>query len=422
MPAVEFVPCLVRSVVRGEVRAIRLGHPLLDDYLEFVAARARTNTWLATAYDLKVFFAVVGKEPAAVTTADVFAFIRPTAGAAARAARWCGWRTARPGCRRARSRRRLSSVSGLFAYLVARGDGGVRANPVPRGLATRRAGTGSAGGGPAGADPAHAAADPRPGRGRRADGGAAHRTGTGRWCRRCCSAGCAAARCSGCGWTMSRPASGGCSSPRARAATSGSCRSRPRFFAALGCLPGPGTARGRGHRPGLRGAQGPDRGRPLSAPRARRDPRGARPPRRAAHATCHELRHTCLTRLREAGMALEAVQAQAGHASIESTRIYLHLADGWLADEYRRAGRGDRRPVREPDPPERRRPGTMSHAHLGCRPRCEDLVEAYLGELTRPGSCRRAAPRTAPGAPSARGSADRRLGGRCRWTRSARRR
>jgi site-specific recombinase XerD len=41
-------------------------------------------------------------------------------------------------------------------------------------------------------------------------------------------------------------------------------------------------------------------------------------------------RHTCLTRLREAGMALEAVQAEAGHASIESTRIYLHLADDWL--------------------------------------------------------------------------------------------
>ena len=64
------------------------------------------------------------------------------------------------------------------------------------------------------------------------------------------------------------------------------------------------------------------------------------PARRRAgleHATCHELRHTCLTRLREAGMALEAVQAQAGHASIESTRIYLHLANDWLADQYLRA-------------------------------------------------------------------------------------
>jgi hypothetical protein len=36
-------------------------------------------------------------------------------------------------------------------------------------------------------------------------------------------------------------------------------------------------------------------------------------------------------------MALEAVQAQAGHASIESIRIYLHLADDWLASQYRRA-------------------------------------------------------------------------------------
>jgi integrase len=36
-------------------------------------------------------------------------------------------------------------------------------------------------------------------------------------------------------------------------------------------------------------------------------------------------------------MALEAVQAQAGHASIEATRIYLHLANDWLADQYLRA-------------------------------------------------------------------------------------
>ena len=64
---------------------------------------------------------------------------------------------------------------------------------------------------------------------------------------------------------------------------------------------------------------------------------GARGRAGLVHATCHELRHTCLTRLREAGMALEAIQAQAGHASIESTRIYLHLGDDWLAAQYRRA-------------------------------------------------------------------------------------
>jgi integrase/recombinase XerD len=36
-------------------------------------------------------------------------------------------------------------------------------------------------------------------------------------------------------------------------------------------------------------------------------------------------------------MALEAVQAQAGHRSIESTRVYLHLANDWLAEQYRQA-------------------------------------------------------------------------------------
>lgn len=64
---------------------------------------------------------------------------------------------------------------------------------------------------------------------------------------------------------------------------------------------------------------------------------GARTRAGLSHATCHELRHTCFTRLREAGMTLEAIQAQAGHASIETTRIYLHLSNDWLAGEYQQA-------------------------------------------------------------------------------------
>jgi integrase/recombinase XerD len=83
--------------------------------------------------------------------------------------------------------------------------------------------------------------------------------------------------------------------------------------------------------------KGPNRGNPLSAAGLDEVLHGARRRAGLPHATCHELRHTCLTRLREAGMALEAVQAQAGHASIESTRIYLHLADDWLASQYRKA-------------------------------------------------------------------------------------
>ncbi|MFB9315016.1 MULTISPECIES: tyrosine-type recombinase/integrase [Nocardioides] len=79
------------------------------------------------------------------------------------------------------------------------------------------------------------------------------------------------------------------------------------------------------------------RGRPLTAAGLDQILLTARTRAGIGHATCHALRHTCLTRLREAGMPLEAVQSQAGHASIETTRIYLHLADDWLTSQYRKA-------------------------------------------------------------------------------------
>ena len=83
--------------------------------------------------------------------------------------------------------------------------------------------------------------------------------------------------------------------------------------------------------------KGSHRGQPLSIRGTDEILAAARRRAGLGHASCHELRHTCLTRLREAGMALEAVQAQAGHASIESTRVYLHLANDWLAGQYLRA-------------------------------------------------------------------------------------
>jgi integrase/recombinase XerD len=83
--------------------------------------------------------------------------------------------------------------------------------------------------------------------------------------------------------------------------------------------------------------KGPNRGRPLSADGLDEIISAARVRAGLTHGTCHELRHTCLTRLREHGMSLEALQAQAGHRSIASTQLYLHLGADWLADEYRRA-------------------------------------------------------------------------------------
>ena len=83
--------------------------------------------------------------------------------------------------------------------------------------------------------------------------------------------------------------------------------------------------------------KGPRRGQPLSSEGLDEVFTAARARAGLVHGTCHELRHTCFTRLKEAGMAIEAIQALAGHRSIASTRIYLHLGGDWLANEYRRA-------------------------------------------------------------------------------------
>ncbi|MFN2556646.1 MAG: site-specific integrase, partial [Nitriliruptorales bacterium] len=135
-----FMPCLVRSVQGSDVEAISLGHPLLDEYLAFVGARARTNTWLAIASDLKIFFAAVGKAPAEVTTADVFAFLTAQR-APRRGTQVVRLEDGESGLSARTIARRLSSVSGLYAYLAARGDVAITANPVPRGLSARRPGS-----------------------------------------------------------------------------------------------------------------------------------------------------------------------------------------------------------------------------------------------------------------------------------------
>src|SRR5258707_12163976 len=71
---------------------VRFGVPVLDEYLEFLSVRSRPNTVTAVAYDLKVFFTVVGKAPAAVGAADVVAFVtaQDTGGSAARVPRGDG--------------------------------------------------------------------------------------------------------------------------------------------------------------------------------------------------------------------------------------------------------------------------------------------------------------------------------------------
>src|SRR5262249_6473572 len=163
------------------------------------------------------------------------------------------------------------------------------------------------------------------------------RTGTGRWCWGCCWRGCAGVRGWGFGSGACRALTGGWRGGGGRGAITRSWRRGTRCLSGRGAYFHPKGPPGGGADRGLVGWRGPGRGLPLSAEGLDEILDGARRRAGLEHATCHQLRHTCLTRLREAGMALEAVQAQAGHASIESTRVYLHLANDWLADQYLRA-------------------------------------------------------------------------------------
>jgi integrase/recombinase XerD len=323
--------CLVRSVSSlGECR-YALGDPNVDRYLEFVAGRCRPNTVGAVAFDLKVFFTVIGRDPVVVTAADVFEFLAAQRGdrTVIRLADGESGLSART------IARRLSSVSGFYAYLIARGDTAVTANPVPRGLQTRRT-SGRARMVPLVRVPRTLPRILSPGE---VDAlVAALRTARDRAMVLAMLLG-GLRRCEVLGLRLSdvRVAD---RSVFVADGKGGHQRLVPianTFFTALGDY--------------LRDERPPDvdtdrvfvvlkqprRGRPLTVEGLDEILAGARQRAGLERGTCHQLRHTCLTRLREAGMALEVVQAQAGHRSIESTRIYLHLTNDWLAGEYRRA-------------------------------------------------------------------------------------
>jgi hypothetical protein len=113
MPGLD--PCLIRSCDAAGELVVRVGVPLADEYLEFLAGRSRPNSVLAAGYDLRVFFAVVGKAPQDVVPADVLAFItaqRTGRACAAGPVRALDLEEERAGLSTSTVRRPLSTVSG----------------------------------------------------------------------------------------------------------------------------------------------------------------------------------------------------------------------------------------------------------------------------------------------------------------------
>ena len=311
---------------------MNVGHPLVDEYLSFMRARARPNTLLAAAFDLKVFFSAVQKAPARVASADVLAFIRAQRGGGAKVVSIDGSH----GLSSRTIRRRLSSVAGFYSYLLARGGTPVSRNPVPRGLTTRRERER-----PHQGVPLVRAVKTLPRVLAPTEVGAllaALRTDRDRAMVEAMVLG-GLRRCEVLGLELADVRVG---ESRVFVADGKGGRQRlipvsARFFGTLGRYLGEERPKVASTSRVFVVLKGPRRGQQLSAYGLDEVISSARRRAGLRHATCHELRHTCLTRLREAGMSLEALQAQAGHASVETTRVYLHLANDWLAAEYRKA-------------------------------------------------------------------------------------
>jgi integrase/recombinase XerD len=314
----------------------RIGHELVDQFLEFVVGRARPNTVRAYAHDLSVFFSVVTKEPTEVTTKDVMAFViaqrRPRPGAE----NVISIADGSSGLSAATIKRRLAAVSGLYGYLITRDDVGLTVNPVPRGIATRQSRSRNGRGLPLvrGVRRLPRILDPEE---IEAFMGAL-RTDRDRAMVQAMVLG-GLRRCEVLGLRLGDLRLG---EWRVLVTEGKGGHERlvplsPTFFATVARYLNderPPEATSDSVFVSLKGTH---RGQPLSTPGLDEIVRAARKRAGLSHGTCHELRHTCFTRLREAGMAIEAIQAQAGHRSISSTRIYLHLGADWLADEYRRA-------------------------------------------------------------------------------------
>lgn len=339
---------LHREMSEGKLVELCLGVSEVDAYLDFVKFRCRPATWLSCGYDLQVFLNEIGKPVLEVKPVDILAFIqhqRETSPFARLKASFRG-RGRRSlgivdfGLSPRTINRRLATVSGLYEFLRIRGDL-TSSNPVPRGLAARsQFGSSEIRGGP-GRRVMSLIRTPRtlpqP----------LEAEEINQFLSSLCTlrdraiillmlmAGLRKAEVLGLTLedinfakrtVMVREGKGGhhrlvpVSAVALEATLHYMTKERPdgssnRIFLAL---------------------KGPRRGQPLSRAAVDTIVQYHRLRAGTPGVQCHRLRHTCLTRLRQAGMSLEALQAQAGHVSILSTRVYLHLCAKELQEEYQR--------------------------------------------------------------------------------------
>lgn len=322
---------LQREVRNGQLTRLWLGLELVDEYLDFLKCRCRPNTWLNYAHDIKIFFNIVDRPVTSITPQDIFHFIqeqrypRPEPPSDE-------YVTAEGVCTRT-IKRRLSAISGLYDYLLTRGDTSITRNPVPKGLTLR------------GQLPSDAIRKTPLLRAPRTLPQIVPVEDVQRFLASLNTyrdkamvllmvlGGLRKSEVLGLELADLNNSRGTILVRHGKGGHQRICCVAPLFFQTLARYLDE-------ERPSVDVPQlflvlkGPRRGQPLSVSGLNTIIAHHRHLAQTPKLTCHRLRHTCLTMLHEAGMSLEALQQQAGHKSINTTRIYLHLSNQALREEY----------------------------------------------------------------------------------------
>jgi len=327
---------LHREVVEGRVTRLSLGVAEVDAYLKFLHYRCRPNTWISYGYDLQIFLNFIKKPLLEVTSADILGFVDSQQSAPNRQGRTNGLSSKGPGLSNRTINRRLAAVASLYEYLRVFHDLSGNKNPVPRSLAKRNVYWANRYGNTASLALIRVPQTlPRPLDPEEIDlfvnSLLTHRDKA--MVLLMLLAGLRKSEVLKLGLKdidfgqhtlMVREGKGG--HQRVVAISDTGLRELMSYLNAE-------RPAGNSDKVFLV-LKGKNRGQPLTVRALDTIIEYHRRKANTPGVQCHRMRHTCFTRLRQGGMSLEALQAQAGHSSINTTRIYLHLCPKELQQEY----------------------------------------------------------------------------------------
>jgi integrase/recombinase XerD len=327
---------LKREVVGG-VENVSLGLPEADAYLKFVRDRCRLNTVLSYGYDLQVFLNSIQKSVLEMTPLDILTFIENQQSAYNRQGRTNGLSAKRPGLSNRTIKRRLAAVAGFYEYLSVYHNLSLKISPVPRTLVRRKTSWGNWYGRPAAPLIRAPETQPRP-----LDPEDLEPFIESMRCHRDRAMVLlmllAGLRKSEVLKLSLDDIDFGQHTLTVKEGKGG----HQRVVAISGTGLQELISYLNTERPPSRSERvflvmkGRNRGLPMTVGALDTIIEYHRKKANTPGVQCHRLRHTCFTRLRQAGMSLEALQAQAGHRNITTTRMYLHLCPRELQKEYLR--------------------------------------------------------------------------------------